>query len=1080
MNDPKSVDAIRKFPEPVQISCFTKPSGVLTKTMSLDPKTRELDKDSSQCSMSKGRVKTISITSPNGFARMVRSREKNQAIAHGVCGFAEARIVTAREIDSSAPQCAGALPVIARTKEFFHYPEGPAVMMFDHDAAKPNAVAENDKALKVYRPDELLAVLATIHPEIASAGYVSTPSTSACIYDKDGNELRGEGSGSHIYLFVKNGKDIPRYLETLGRRLLLSNYGRYEISRSGSLLSRTLIDLSVGSPERLDFVSGADCEDGLIQRLPPPTVRDGDLLDTTTLPNLTDSEELVYQATIQRLKELAAPTQEIVRSEYINTEVTKLVMERGIEPHAARSIIESRQDHVLSDGDLLYFQHMKGKPVTVGAVLDNPKDFDKKSLADPLEPDYDGDSKTKALFYWNAGKPVINSFAHGQIKYRFERFKVVECTEADISDLLERAKTDCGAPHQDNILQKLAALKKNDKARFMQVRAELKKANASVLLTELDGDLRRVSSFPRMGTSLSPSCPSSSSFLGSYPSLSPSLKEKVLHFKEVLIVTEVDENGKEKSSLVIESKAAGLISQWLQGHFAFDVQGAQWLAYADNYWKTCPKTDFDTAVTAFIDSGAGWLGFRNNYQVGVASLLQKGGQNRLAEASGSKIPFQNGLFDVGLKSLEPITPENALTWILPFEYMADAECPTFLEWLSTAVDGDQGTVELLRAWINALLTGRPDLQIFLHLIGPAGTGKSTFGRLVFILIGNENATTTTLQQLETNRFETAGIYGKRLVAIEEADKYGGPVNTLKAMTGQDPLRLERKNQQQQGSFSYEGQTLMMSNERLATTDYTSGIERRRITVEFKRRITDEEKQVWRDRGGEETILHSEVPGIINWALALTREEVTAVFKKMPERIRLANLQAARFNNPVMDWLYEWTIPDATAQTKIGNKKKIKGDFNADIFEGYDRYLFPSYLTWCLASGRESVALQRFSNTLIDAARTLGVTLKKLTRSADGVKIQGIRLREGEEPPFDYEGLSTSVKDSVKDNPLIMNGMKDVKDFSTRPYREKRYMSLCDKNAPLEKIEHTDMPESVRFDLTDPAFDVKEDDDAIYI
>ncbi len=44
--------------------------------------------------------------------------------------------------------------------------------------------------------------------------------------------------------------------------------------------------------------------------------------------------------------------------------------------------------------------------------------------------------------------------------------------------------------------------------------------------------------------------------------------------------------------------------------------------------------------------------------------------------------------------------------------------------------------------------------------------------------------TTKLKELESNRFETAGIYGRRLVAIEEADKYGGAaVSVLKAMTG---------------------------------------------------------------------------------------------------------------------------------------------------------------------------------------------------------------------------------------------------------------------------------------------------------
>ena len=65
------------------------------------------------------------------------------------------------------------------------------------------------------------------------------------------------------------------------------------------------------------------------------------------------------------------------------------------------------------------------------------------------------------------------------------------------------------------------------------------------------------------------------------------------------------------------------------------------------------------------------------------------------------------------------------------------------------------------------------------------------GRLAGAIMGPDNCTTTSLKQLETNRFETANIFGKRLVTLVEADKYGGSVNVLKAMTGQDPLRLER-------------------------------------------------------------------------------------------------------------------------------------------------------------------------------------------------------------------------------------------------------------------------------------------------
>ena len=46
-------------------------------------------------------------------------------------------------------------------------------------------------------------------------------------------------------------------------------------------------------------------------------------------------------------------------------------------------------------------------------------------LADPLEPEYDNWSRTKAKYYWNDGAPKIHSFAHGKIIYRFKRFEGV-------------------------------------------------------------------------------------------------------------------------------------------------------------------------------------------------------------------------------------------------------------------------------------------------------------------------------------------------------------------------------------------------------------------------------------------------------------------------------------------------------------------------------------------------------------------------------------------------------------------------------------------------------------------------------
>lgn len=988
----QSIPQTTPFSEKIIISCITKDNGPLTKIMSLDPATGQLVKDGSECSMYNGTIKQITIGSASGFAKMLRSMKDNQAIAHGICEHGLARVVTKSMLAHARFE--DGPPVIARTKDYIAYPDTPGVILFDHDKARPISVGSDD-ALASYAPADLVAMLAKVHPEICGAAFVSTPSTSSCISDAEGKVLRGEGTGSHTYMFVTVASDIPRYLKVLGKRLVLAGLGRVEVSRSGSLLERTLVDLMVGSPERLDFIAGAVCRDGLVQQLPPPAVHEGEMLDISTLPDLIEEEEKRYLWMLQKLKNQAKPQQEKVIEEYIDIEADKLAQGGEITIEDARKIIESRQDHILEDADILLFAHLN-VGVTVAEVLDDGENYHNKSLADPLEPDYEGGSKTKAKFYWNDGEPIIHSYAHGSKIYQFRQFerevvKVAETatwSEKDIADFLGRVATDCGVPVEPEAVRQLFNLKLHDKPRFLQLCGEIKQVNGSVKISKLKCEIRR---FQR-SVSFDPSTSLSSSLSSSYCSSKCSLDHQFLHFEDSLI------SYKEKDGtpyLVIESIAADKIGEALNGHFAYDNVALCWHSYTGSRWQPCKTTEYDTVVTRLTYIGGGKVGFRNGYVNGIAALLQKSGRNRLPHFSKGKIPFLNGLLDLATKSLQPTTPENAATWVLPYNYEENATCPNFLSWLVKAVDGDADTIVLIRALFNALLTGRPDLQVFIHIIGPGGTGKSTFGKLMSVLVGAENATTTNLRQLETNRFEAANIYGKRLVAIQDADKYGGAVSVLKAMTGQDPLRLERKNQQQDKSFIYEGQTLIMSNERLATTDYTSGIERRRITVEFNNRITKEEKEEFAKCGGEEAILHPEAPGIINWALGISFDEVTSVFKERPERIRKANLEAARYNNHVLDWMLSQLLPDPQAKTQVGSRGQLRGTNSEILYKNSDQWLYPNFLAWCQGSGREEMALQKFSEALIDAAETYGAKISK-KKENDGTKISGLRIRGEDE------------------------------------------------------------------------------------
>lgn len=534
-----------------------------------------------------------------------------------------------------------------------------------------------------------------------------------------------------------------------------------------------------------------------------------------------------------------------------------------------------------------------------------------------------------------------------------------------------------------------------------------------------------------------PSYPSYSSQSISYPSSNPSSQSQnssssdgyefiLENQKPIKIkINELSlENGKE---LAAESIAARMIADELRGKLAFSNEAMIWHLFTGTHWQPVASKPVEDLITAiFYDAAPD--GFELRYLKAVSKLLASGLLPLHLSSAEGAIPFENGILDPSTMTFVEVGPDNALTWSLPYRYEPAADCPTIKQWLRDAVDGDEATLEFLRAWLAAVLVGRPDLQKFLHLLGPGGTGKGTFIRLATKLIGERNRTITDLRNLETNRFETASLYGKRLVAITDSANYRGDVSVFKSLTGQDPIRLERKHQQQSGTFTYEGMVILASNEGLMASDFTSGIERRRLTVEFNHVASADARAAWDAQGGEAAVLHREIPGLVNWLLALSREEVTARIMNPPRRAELANQDALRFANPLADWIIESTEPDPDPKTtvRIGDKQVQPGGG----FLNHQIWLYPNYLDWCRRNARrEIVSLTRFSRLILDIARVLGVQLKK-SRSAEGTFIHGLRLRQvapktGDllNPSSVSEGLDEVLEDNKWLNVKNMEGLK---------------------------------------------------------
>jgi hypothetical protein len=344
-----------------------------------------------------GRAVTLPVETSEDMAALLNRLTPRETISTGIikgrAPFEKVRFATtaARRSDE-----------IARSLDFMGWHDGAGWLLLDHDTGKaPQWWLDAVQAAGGVR-----ALLGLVIPGFEKLGRVVRPSSSAGLMTAAGRVLI-DSAACHVWIRISNvarSKDVLRHIAL--RLWALSFGGWIDIRKSGGLFEKGVVDLTVGSPERLVFCAPPVLSAGLARADAVVRWKDGETLDVAAfLATPVDGGPEKLAAAMQA----AAIEGENIKGEWLAGQHARMTA-RGMSDDEAREAVAA-----LLSGELdMDFELVtsNGQRVTVRQLVDG--DRDRVSIADPFEGEEYGTNKATFLGSQEGRRvPCIVSHAHG-------------------------------------------------------------------------------------------------------------------------------------------------------------------------------------------------------------------------------------------------------------------------------------------------------------------------------------------------------------------------------------------------------------------------------------------------------------------------------------------------------------------------------------------------------------------------------------------------------------------------------------------------------------------------------------------
>lgn len=399
---------------------------------------------------------------------------------------------------------------------------------------------------------------------------------------------------------------------------------------------------------------------------------------------------------------------------------------------------------------------------------------------------------------------------------------------------------------------------------------------------------------------------------------------------------------------------------------AVDANGQHLSRHENGIWKIIPPSDFARDVAGLFRR------LRAPFSSGkIASVVETLKLIIPQQDTPARrlIGFRNGVLDTKSGTFSPHHKSYWLRTLCDVDFTPpvagetlETHAPYFWRWLDRAAGGRADKRDVILAALFMVLANRYDWQLFLEVTGPGGSGKSILAELATMLAGEDNATSATIETLESPR-ERAALIGFSLIRLPDQEKWSGDGAGLKAITGGDAVSVDPKYQNAY-STHIPAVILAVNNNPMRFTDRSGGVSRRRVIIHFPEQIAPEE----RDPQLKDKIAR-ELAVIVRQLMQQFSDPMDARTLLQSQQNSDEALSIKRDADPTFDFCGYLEMLPQTSGMFMGNASIIP--------RNYRKYLYHAYLAYMEANGyRNVLSLKMFGLGLPMMLKEYGLNYEK--------------------------------------------------------------------------------------------------------